>query len=82
VESALTGSAVDLGPSGPDERYGNGRLDVVAADARAAAAPADLTLSVATPTLTTVAGGSASTAVVMGESSGSSVRATVRLSML
>lgn len=70
VESALTASAVDLGPAGPDERYGNGRLDVTAADARAATAPPDFSLSAAAPTLTTVAGGSASTAVTVAPANG------------
>lgn len=32
LAAALTGSAVDLGSVGPDETYGNGRLDVAAAD--------------------------------------------------
>ena len=70
VESALTGSAVDLGPAGPDERYGNGRLDVVAADARAATAPPGFSVAATTPTLTTVAGGSASTTVTVAPANG------------
>ncbi len=70
VESALTGGAVDLGPAGPDERYGNGRLDVMAADARAATAPPDFTVSAATPTMTTMAGGSASTGLTLTPANG------------
>ena len=70
LESALTGSAVDLGPAGPDERYGNGRLDVMAADARVATAPPDFSVSAAAPTLTTVAGGSASTALAVTPANG------------
>ncbi len=70
VESALTGGAVDLGPAGPDDRYGNGRLDVMAADARAANAPPDFAVSAASPSLTTVAGGSASTALTVAPANG------------
>ena len=70
VESALTGGAVDLGAAGPDERYGNGRLDVVAADARAATAPPDFTVAAGTTTLSAVAGGSASTALTVAPANG------------
>ena len=64
LESALTSSAVDLGPAGPDDRYGHGRLDVTAADALAAAAP-DFTVSATPATLATAAGGSVSSAVTV-----------------
>jgi hypothetical protein len=64
LESALTSSAVDLGPVGPDDRYGAGRLDVMAADAWAATAP-DFSVSTSPSALTTTAGGSASSAVTV-----------------
>jgi hypothetical protein len=64
LESALTSSAVDLGPAGADDRYGHGRLDVIAADAWAAQAP-DFTVSASPATLTTAAGGSVSASVTV-----------------
>lgn len=41
LTSALTGSAVDLGSAGPDQTYGNGRLDVAAAEASLTVNPPD-----------------------------------------
>ncbi|PKW26212.1 bacillopeptidase F [Phycicoccus duodecadis] len=38
-EQALTSTAVDLGTSGPDDRFGQGMVDVVAADAAVPAPP-------------------------------------------
>lgn len=56
---ALTGSAVDLGPPGPDTTYGAGRIDAVAAAAAAGCLPITATptptptpTSTRTPTLT------------------------------
>jgi hypothetical protein len=53
--AALTASAVDLGPAGPDPRFGAGRLDVDAALAWLRNAP-DFTLSVAPSSASTRAG--------------------------
>jgi subtilisin family serine protease len=64
VQSALTSAAADLGPAGPDNRYGNGRLDVAAADAWAASTP-DYSLTATPATLTTTAGGSASSTLAV-----------------
>ncbi len=69
VESAMTSTAVDLGPAGPDQRYGNGRLDVAAADARAASAP-DFSMSTSGPELTVSPGGSASAALTVAPVNG------------
>jgi serine protease AprX len=44
--AALAGSAKDLGIAGPDETYGNGRLDIDAADAALGTAPPILDLSI------------------------------------
>ena len=52
---ALTASAVDLGDVGPDERFGHGRLDVVAAETRLEAAP-DFSVAVDPGGLTVPAG--------------------------
>lgn len=64
LETALTATAADLGPAGIDDRYGHGRLDVVAAEAWAASAP-DFALSAAPQQLTVAAGGSVSSAVTV-----------------
>lgn len=75
VAAAVTSTALDLGVAGPDDRYGNGLLDLRAADALLAAAPpppapADFSLA-ASPTTLSVSRGStgrftASTAAVSG----------------
>jgi subtilisin family serine protease len=59
LEQGLVATAHDLGTAGPDDRYGNGRVDVPAADAWAATAP-DLALAVTPASASTRAGGSAS----------------------
>ncbi len=64
VESALTSTAVDLGVAGPDDRYGRGRVDVLAADAWASSVP-DFSVSAAPQLLTTAAGGSVSSTVTL-----------------
>ncbi|GAA2159168.1 S8 family serine peptidase [Humibacillus xanthopallidus] len=60
--AALTTSAVDLGPVGPDPRFGSGRLDVGAALAWLRSAP-DFTLAVA-PTAASVRAGETTTYAV------------------
>ncbi len=65
VEAALVDSAVDLGATGPDERYGSGRIDVAAAHARLGTpppAPADF--SIAAPGNLTVRRGKTATMTV------------------
>ena len=52
---ALTASAVDLGDVGPDERFGHGRLDVAAAEARLESVP-DVAVAVVPSGLTVPAG--------------------------
>ena len=52
---ALTASAVDLGDVGPDERFGHGRLDVAAAEARLESVP-DVAVAVVPSVLTVTAG--------------------------
>jgi subtilisin family serine protease len=76
LENALTSSAVDLGPVGPDDRYGHGRLDVTAADAWSASAP-DFTVSATPATLTTAAGGSVSSTVTVAPVQGFAASTTL-----
>ena len=59
VESALTSSAVDLGPAGRDNDFGAGRIDAAAALATVTAAPTTAptttpTTAVPTPSMTTI----------------------------
>ncbi|MEU7875199.1 S8 family serine peptidase [Dactylosporangium sp. NPDC049140] len=56
--AALEGGAVDLGPSGPDNAYGFGRLDALAAYRWLSTVP-DFTMSASPSTATTTAGGTA-----------------------
>jgi subtilisin family serine protease len=72
VESALLSTATDLGASGPDQRYGNGRIDLVAADTalRQAPEPADVALSLSPSTLTVGRGKSGSTTLSVSVISG------------
>ena len=60
--SALENSAVDLGAAGPDNSYGDGRLDVLAAYQWLATTP-DFTSSVSPSSATTAAGGAVSYAI-------------------
>ena len=60
--AALDSGAVDLGPGGPDNDYGAGRLDVLAAYHWLASAP-DFTVSASPSTATTTPGGTASYSV-------------------
>jgi hypothetical protein len=57
--AALEVSAVDLGPDGPDNDYGAGRLDVLAAYHWLTTVP-DFTVSASPSTATTAPGGTAS----------------------
>jgi len=77
-EAALTSSAVDLGPVGADSRYGNGRLDVTAADAWASSA-ADFSVATSPQVLTTTAGGSVSSAVTVVPVNGFAAGTTLSL---
>jgi subtilisin family serine protease len=56
--AALEGGAMDLGPSGPDNDYGLGRLDALAAYHWLATVP-DFTMSASPSTATTTPGGTA-----------------------
>ena len=60
--TALVGSAIDLGPSGPDMAYGYGRLDVLAAYQWVVAGP-DLSVTVS-PAEASVTGGDSATYTV------------------
>ena len=57
--AALEGGAVDLGPAGPDNDYGAGRLDVLGAYQWLTSVP-DFTVSASPSTATTTPGGTAS----------------------
>ncbi len=75
VEAALVGGAVDLGPAGPDDLFGNGRIDVVAAQATLAAQPpppaaADFSVSAGASSLSVRRGRSGSVTVVVTVLSG------------
>jgi subtilisin family serine protease len=59
--AALDGGALDLGPNGPDNSFGSGRLDVLAAYQRLASTP-DFTLA-ASPSSTVVQGEAATYSV-------------------
>jgi hypothetical protein len=63
--AALEGGAVDLGPAGPDNDYGAGRLDVLAAYHWLTEAP-DFTMSASPSTATATPGGTASYTVSVG----------------
>lgn len=59
----LTGTALDLGPAGPDDTYGGGRLDAAAAYTALPALQPDFMMQAA-PTSATVAAGDATAYVV------------------
>lgn len=81
VVSALVSTAVDLGTPGPDESYGNGRIDVVAADAALSSAPAPPGFSLTAPASVTVSrGGSATLAVAVSVTSGAPGPVTLSVS--
>jgi subtilisin family serine protease len=63
--AALQDSALDLGASGPDNDFGSGRLDVLAAYQRLASTP-DFTLAASPSSATTFQGGTASYDVSVG----------------
>jgi len=64
-DAALEGGALDLGVGGPDNDYGGGRLDVLAAYQRLASTP-DFTLAASPSSATTVQGGTAAYDVSVG----------------
>jgi subtilisin family serine protease/uncharacterized membrane protein len=68
-EAALDSSALDLGPVGVDNDYGNGRLDVLAAYQRLASVP-DFTVSASPASVTVSPGGSTSLAVSISGTNG------------
>ena len=58
-EAALEAGAVDLGAAGPDETFGHGRLDILAAYESVTPAAGDFTIAAAPSSRTTSPGGSA-----------------------
>ncbi|HMJ36239.1 MAG TPA: S8 family serine peptidase [Baekduia sp.] len=68
-EGALRNGAADLGITGPDDLYGSGRLDVLAAYGWLSAAP-DFTLTATPASATVPAGGTATYAVDVGAING------------
>jgi subtilisin family serine protease len=68
-EAALRNGAVDLGTPGPDDVYGQGRLDVLAAYNWLSTAP-DFMLTAAPGTATTPAGGTVTSTVGVGAING------------
>ena len=68
-EAALDSAAVDLGAPGPDNDYGYGRLDVLAAYQWLAATP-DFTVSASPSSVTVAPGGTASYTVTVAGSNG------------
>lgn len=77
-EAALAATATDLGATGPDDRYGQGRLDVAAANAWASALP-DFSVTVTPTSATTSAGGSASFEVSVAPVNGFDAATTLTL---
>jgi subtilisin family serine protease len=68
-QAALTGSAADLAPAGPDNGSGYGRLDVLAAYERLANQP-DFGVAAAPASATTIPGGSAAYTVTVTSAGG------------
>jgi subtilisin family serine protease len=68
-ETALQTGAVDLGPAGPDNDYGYGRLDVLAAYQWLASVP-DFTVAAAPSSATTTPGGTVGFSVSVAGSNG------------
>jgi hypothetical protein len=79
--AALESSALDLGEAGPDNDFGYGRLDALAALYWAASTP-DFTLTVSPSPATTVAGGVASYTLTVGSVGGFSPSVSLSLSGL
>jgi subtilisin family serine protease len=79
--AALEGGALDLGATGPDDTYGYGRLDVLAAYNSLATEP-DFTLSVSPSSASTPAGGSVSYTVSVTGVNGFAGDVTLSLSGL
>ena len=70
LESALESSAVDLGALGPDNNFGYGRLDVLAAHERFGVAGPDFALAASPSSASTAPGGNVSYAVSVTPLSG------------
>jgi subtilisin family serine protease len=79
--AALESSAVDLGRAGPDNDFGFGRLDALAAFYRVASTP-EFTLTVSPSPATAIAGGAASYTVTVGSVGGFSSDVSLSLSDL
>jgi subtilisin family serine protease len=79
--AALEGGALDLGDSGPDNLFGSGRLDVLAAYQRLDSTP-DFTMAVATASASTSAGGTASYTVTVTPTNGFTGDVTLSLAGL
>jgi hypothetical protein len=79
--AALQNSAVDLGVAGPDNTYGYGRLDAVAAYNRVLTSP-DFTVSASPSSLSASAGGTATSTVSMDGVNGFAGAVTLSLSGL
>jgi subtilisin family serine protease len=79
--AALESSALDLGDAGPDDAFGYGRLDALAALYWAASTP-DFTLTVSPSPATTLAGEVASYTVTVGSVGGFGSDVTLSLSGL
>jgi subtilisin family serine protease len=80
-QAALESGAVDLGPAGPDNTYGYGRLDALAAYQFLSTAP-DLTVAAAPTEATTAAGGVVSYTVSVAGVNGFAGDVTLALSGL
>ncbi|WP_426503220.1 S8 family serine peptidase [Dactylosporangium sp. McL0621] len=79
--AALEGGAMDLGPSGPDNAYGYGRLDALAAYRWLTTTP-DFTMSASPSTATTTPGGSATYTVSVAGVNGFTDAVTLSLAGL
>lgn len=70
LETALESSAVDLGAAGPDDAFGYGRLDALAAHQWLGAPPPDFTLVASPSTASAAQGGSVSYTVSVSPQGG------------
>jgi subtilisin family serine protease len=81
AQAALTATATDLGPSGPDDAFGYGRFDVLAAYQWLQAQP-DLGLSLSPSSASVVAGGAAAFTVDVTPANGFTADVSLSLSGL